>query len=500
MFIGTSKEAYPKVLQMQLLEDREGAITRDQYNVGDFVSVDQFICKMPGRLQTGYGRESQDCRFYGSIIFNDAASGLIWVKNQVSLGANKTVMGKVCFEQWLYDQCVCEVKNYHGDNGIISAEEFWCDCKEKQQSQSFSGIGSQHQNAHAKCAIQTIMYMAQTFMVHASLDWTERGSDNLSLWSFAVKHLVWVYNCVLNVRLGLTPLELITRERSDYKDLLCCHVWGCPVFVLEAKLQNDQKLPKWNQWAKMGQFVGFSDKHSSLVANVRHLSTNFISPQFQVVFDDLFETVNRTDVDKPVIKSICQDLFQLNRDCFAEEELDKVGNIIYQPPPLHEVWLDKAGQWQGNKDCIWQWHWNDNLMRDRNQAVQQIVPPPVTTDTDADDNPSMLPVSDDGSIDSSLYSWDSESEGGFWDNQYNHNVSIAPEGAQLIPPDNDGNRAPLVGLPVVCNIGPEREAAHPAPNIVPAPITAPGGATHWQRGKAKQYPPAMWQHGADGKL
>jgi hypothetical protein len=82
-------------------------------------------------------------------------------------------------------------------------------------------------------------------------------------------------------------------------------VWGCPVFVLEAKLQNDQKLPKWNQHAQMSQFVGFSDKDSSLVANVRHLSTNFISPQLHVVFDDIFETVNRIGVDEPVIESIC---------------------------------------------------------------------------------------------------------------------------------------------------------------------------------------------------
>jgi hypothetical protein len=193
-------------------------------------------------------------------------------------------------------------------------EEFWRDCKKKEQSQSFSGVGAQHQNAHAERAIQTIMYMAQTFMVHASLHWTERGLDNLSLWSFTVKHLVWVYNRVPNVRLGLTPTELITREPSDYKDLLHCHVWGCPVFVLEAKLQNDQKLPKWNQQTQMGQFIGFSDKHSSLVANVHHLSTNFISPQFHVVFDDLFKTVNRTGVDEPVIESICQDLFQLNKE------------------------------------------------------------------------------------------------------------------------------------------------------------------------------------------
>jgi hypothetical protein len=102
----------------------------------------------------------------------------------------------------------------------------------------------------------------------------------------------------------------------------------------------------------MCQFVSFLDEHSSLVANVHHLSTNFISPKFHVVFDDLFETVNRIGVDEPVVKSICQDLFQLNRELYAEEELDKAGNLIYQPPPLHEVWLGEAGQQQGNKDCI----------------------------------------------------------------------------------------------------------------------------------------------------
>ncbi len=70
------------------------------------------------------------------------------------------VMCKAHFEQWLWDQCVSEVKHYHGDNGIFSAEEYHrdCDCDEKGQSQSFSGVGAQHQNARAERAIQTIMY------------------------------------------------------------------------------------------------------------------------------------------------------------------------------------------------------------------------------------------------------------------------------------------------------------------------------------------------------
>jgi hypothetical protein len=99
--LARARKRAPNVLRTPLLDDREGAITRDQYNVGDFVATDQFICKTPGRLPTGYGRESQYRHFQGGTIYNDAASGLIWVENQVSLGANETVMGKARFEQWL---------------------------------------------------------------------------------------------------------------------------------------------------------------------------------------------------------------------------------------------------------------------------------------------------------------------------------------------------------------------------------------------------------------
>ena len=62
------------------------------------------------------------------------------------------------------------------------------------------------------------------------------------------------------------------------------------------------------------------------MTNVQHLSTNFISHQFHVVFDDLFKTVNNIGVDEPIIESICQDLFLLpNKELSAEEELNEAG-------------------------------------------------------------------------------------------------------------------------------------------------------------------------------
>ncbi len=46
---------------------------------------------------------SHNGRFHGGTIYNDATSGLIWVEDQVSLGASETIMGKEHFERWLYD-------------------------------------------------------------------------------------------------------------------------------------------------------------------------------------------------------------------------------------------------------------------------------------------------------------------------------------------------------------------------------------------------------------
>jgi hypothetical protein len=155
-------------------------------------------------------------------------------------------MGKEHFETWLYNTACVEVKHFHADNGIFSSEEYRLECSKKKQLQSFLGVGAQHQNYKAEWAIQTIMYMARTFLVHLSLHWTDMGADDISLWPFTVKHAVWLYNRVSNFESSLTPMELLTKQKADHCDILHSHVWDCPSCVLKPKLQNGQKLPKWN--------------------------------------------------------------------------------------------------------------------------------------------------------------------------------------------------------------------------------------------------------------
>ena len=205
----------------------------------------------------GYGREGQNNRHHGGTIFNDTSSGVIWIESQVLLGAVDTVGSKACFEQLLWEQVCLEVKHYRSDNGVFTAEEFREVCTDKNQKQSFSGVGAQHQNTRAERLIQTIMFMACTFMLRVLLYRSESNVDDLSLWLFAVKHAACLHNRLPNRVTGITPLEILTNLKIDHRGLLTSHVWGCPRFSLEAKLQDNQMIPKWNKRLRLGQFLGY---------------------------------------------------------------------------------------------------------------------------------------------------------------------------------------------------------------------------------------------------
>jgi hypothetical protein len=173
---------------------------------------------------------------------------------------------------------------------------------------------------------------------------------------------VWIYNRVPNCQSGLTPLELLTKSKADHRDILRTHVRGCPAIVLEPQLQNNKILPKWNGHACVGQFLGYLDEHLSLVANVHHLSTGYISPQFHVIFDDLFETVVHNGDNDAVLHSICDGLFERDQELYVEDEFDADGMLVYKPPPLHKVWLDEAGCRQGKGDLPRQRCRNEELI------------------------------------------------------------------------------------------------------------------------------------------
>ena len=107
-----AKQLKSKPVKSKAIKDAEGAITRDKYQTGDFVSMDQYVVKNGDRLPAGYGREHESNEFHGGTLFRDAASKYIYVQKQVSLGADETVTAKREFEEWLREEARVAVKHF----------------------------------------------------------------------------------------------------------------------------------------------------------------------------------------------------------------------------------------------------------------------------------------------------------------------------------------------------------------------------------------------------
>ena len=74
-------------------------------------------------------------------------------------------------------------------------------------------------------------------MLHAIIHWPEQA--NLELWPFAMDHAVNMWNRMPGKSNRLSPLEIFSKSKfEDYSHLNRAHVWGCPTYVLDPRLQD----------------------------------------------------------------------------------------------------------------------------------------------------------------------------------------------------------------------------------------------------------------------
>ena len=137
--------------------------------------------------------------------------------------------------------------------------------------------------------IKTLTLSNCTFLLHAIRHWPEMIST--ILWPFALKESSRRHNLFRINEHGQTPASSFSRTDPEF-DFNQEHTWGCPVYVLDRKLQSGRSgPPKWDPRARLGVYVGHSPVHSGNVALVLNPTTGHCSPQFHVVFDDEFTTV-----------------------------------------------------------------------------------------------------------------------------------------------------------------------------------------------------------------
>ena len=144
----------------------------------------------------------------------------------------------------MYDKGV-SVKRYRSDNGVFSSSEFENEIKRENQTITYSGVGAQHQNGVAERSIRTVVERARTMLIHAAI----RNPDNFdaTLWPFAMNHSAYIWN--ITPKEGtISPNAILSRMilKEKYPELKSLKIWGCPVYILDYKVANGQKLPKWD--------------------------------------------------------------------------------------------------------------------------------------------------------------------------------------------------------------------------------------------------------------
>ena len=311
-------------------QTREGVLKAEQLKPGELIFSDQYVSSLPGRVFGRRGAAITTQKYCGGTLFYDAATGKMKVVHQVSLGAQETVQSKLEFEREAH-QLGITVKNYQTDNGVYTSQEFLKELIESGQGLKHSGVGGHHHNGPAENAIKNVIRTSTTMMIHAALRWPDQSQKEL--WPLALDHAIYLHNHTPSQASGRCPEELWTSTSSSYSALTHARVWGCPAYVLDPRLQDGKKIPKWQPKSRRGQYVGASQLHASSVGLIRNLRTDNLSPQFHVVYDNYFETVHSTESEIP---AGWENLVTYSRDRVPMDD-DDPENL----PELADEWLSE---------------------------------------------------------------------------------------------------------------------------------------------------------------
>ncbi len=137
------------------------------------------------------------------------------------------------------------------------------------------------------------------------------------LWPFAIKAAIDRLNNLQIDLEGNTPASKFYQTPQVPINVDDYHVFGCPVYVLDSRLQSGTiGPPKWEPRSRIGVYLGHSPMHAGSVALVLNPKTGHVSPQFHIVFDDNFTTVShmRDETIPPTWEHMCKNATELATD------------------------------------------------------------------------------------------------------------------------------------------------------------------------------------------
>ena len=112
------------------------------------------------------------------------------------------------------------------------------------------------------------------------------------LWPYALLSAIERHSQLSLDKNGRSPMEKISSTHGEI-DITDFHTWGCPVFVLDTENQSGKLgTPKWDPKSHAGIYLGHSPCHARNVSLILNLSTGLMCPQYHVIYDEEFTTVD----------------------------------------------------------------------------------------------------------------------------------------------------------------------------------------------------------------
>jgi hypothetical protein len=143
-------------------------------------------------------------RINGATVIVDHFSDHVYVYLMRNLTLDKTILAKHAYERFLSSIGVI-AKAYHADNGRFADQGFRDECNRSNQTITFCGVGSHHQNGIAERKIKELTLGARTLLLHAKRMLPEHIST--ILWPFA---LICAEDRLNHLLIGLM-VELLMR-------------------------------------------------------------------------------------------------------------------------------------------------------------------------------------------------------------------------------------------------------------------------------------------------
>jgi len=173
-------------------------------------------------------------------------------------------------------------------------------------------------NSIVEWSIGFISTWTLMMLLHAQTQWPQVISKEF--WPFAIHHAVNIYVNCYQGRQGtaIPPIEEFTNSLAPLH-LVDLHTWGCLVYVLDKRLQDgNHPQSKWDCQSWLGVYMGHSMIHSGNVISVYNPLTGHTTPQFHIVFDDLFQTIapNLSSSTSAEIDQLFDTLWQDSQWCY----------------------------------------------------------------------------------------------------------------------------------------------------------------------------------------